>query len=94
VEIAHTSVEFTLPYFPLHVFALSNNSSRDLAMIKEAEGDVNAACDIMLEVYVETFGALSKREKIDFILEQIRLCIAKVRKTNRMLNAHTFKTNS
>jgi 26S proteasome regulatory subunit N5 len=46
-------------------------------MIKEAEGDVAAACDIMLEVYVETFGALSKREKIDFILEQIRLCIAK-----------------
>lgn len=51
--------------------------TRDLAVIKEAEGDVGAACDIMLEVYVETFGALSKREKIDFILEQIRLCIAK-----------------
>ena len=29
-------------------------------------------CACMLEVYVETFGALSKREKIDFILEQIR----------------------
>jgi len=51
--------------------------TRDLARIKEADGDVAAACDIMLDVYVETFGALSKREKIDFILEQIRLCIAK-----------------
>jgi hypothetical protein len=31
----------------------------------------------MLDVYVETYGALSKREKIDFILDQIRLCILK-----------------
>lgn len=29
------------------------------------------ACDAMLELYVETYGALSKREKIDFILEQV-----------------------
>ena len=51
--------------------------TRALAVIKEAEGDIAGACDAMLDVYVETFGALSKREKIDFILEQIRLCILK-----------------
>ena len=46
--------------------------TRKLAGIKEADGDIEGACACMLEVYVETFGALSKREKIDFILEQIR----------------------
>jgi 26S proteasome regulatory subunit N5 len=51
--------------------------TRDVAMIKEADGDINGACDAMLDVYVETYGALSKREKIDFILDQIRLCILK-----------------
>jgi 26S proteasome regulatory subunit N5 len=44
---------------------------------QKANGDVAGACDCMLELYVETYGALSKREKIDFILEQIRLTIAK-----------------
>mmetsp|Transcript_52543 Transcript_52543/g.104313 ORF Transcript_52543/g.104313 Transcript_52543/m.104313 type:complete len:464 (+) Transcript_52543:63-1454(+) len=51
--------------------------TRELAVIKESQGDVAGACDAMLELYVETYGALSKREKIDFILEQVRLCIAK-----------------
>lgn len=46
--------------------------TRKLAGIKEADGDIEGACACMLDVYVETFGALSKREKIDFILEQIR----------------------
>lgn len=51
--------------------------TRSLAVIKEAQGDVAGACEVMLDVYVETFGALTKREKIDFILDQIRLCILK-----------------
>ena len=51
--------------------------TRQLAQIKEADGDIDGATDAMLDVYVETFGALSKREKIDFILEQVRLTILK-----------------
>ena len=56
------------------VFYCINRSvlTRKLAGIKEADGDIEGACACMLDVYVETFGALSKREKIDFILEQIR----------------------
>lgn len=46
-------------------------------MLPQADGDVVGACDAMLDVYVETYGSLSKREKVDFILEQIRLTIAK-----------------
>ena len=32
-----------------------------------------AAADIMQEIHVETYGSLSKREKVEFILEQMRL---------------------
>nr|CAG4643901.1 EOG090X04UV [Lepidurus arcticus] len=51
--------------------------SRRLAEIKEAEGDINEAANIMQELQVETFGSMEKREKVEFILEQMRLCLAK-----------------
>jgi len=51
--------------------------TRQLAVMKEAAGDVTAAADTLQEVHVETYGSLSKREKIDFIEEQIRLTLAK-----------------
>jgi len=38
---------------------------------------VAAAADILQEVHVETYGSLSKREKVEFILEQMRLTLAK-----------------
>eukprot|EP00475_Leptophrys_vorax_P023550 TRINITY_DN3220_c4_g1_i1.p1 TRINITY_DN3220_c4_g1~~TRINITY_DN3220_c4_g1_i1.p1 ORF type:complete len:495 (+),score=101.28 TRINITY_DN3220_c4_g1_i1:110-1594(+) len=46
-----------------------------LARMKEHEGKVKEAAEIMQEVAVETFGAMDKREKIAFILEQVRLCL-------------------
>lgn len=51
--------------------------TRALATIKEEEGDVAAAADILQDVHVETFGTLSKRDKVEFILEQMRLTLAK-----------------
>lgn len=51
--------------------------TRMLAKIKEADGDVAGAADVLQEVHVETYGALTKKEKADFILEQIRLTLAK-----------------
>ncbi|CAM9128460.1 unnamed protein product [Choristocarpus tenellus] len=51
--------------------------TRILAQFKEEEGDVAGAADVMQEVHVETYGALDKREKADFILEQIRLTLGK-----------------
>lgn len=44
---------------------------------KEQGGDVVAAADTLQDVHVETFGALSKREKVEYILEQLRLTLAK-----------------
>ena len=51
--------------------------TRALAIIKEEDGYVAEAADILQEVHVETYGSLSKREKVEFILEQIRLTLAK-----------------
>lgn len=38
-----------------------------------AQGDVNKAADVLQELAVETFGSMERREKTEFILEQMRL---------------------
>ncbi|XP_054807374.1 26S proteasome non-ATPase regulatory subunit 12 homolog A-like [Prosopis cineraria] len=48
---------------------------KKLAKIKEQQGHIAEAADLMQEVAVETFGAMAKTEKIAFILEQVRLCL-------------------
>ncbi|KAF9612229.1 hypothetical protein IFM89_038651 [Coptis chinensis] len=48
---------------------------KKLAKIKESQGLIAEAADLMQEIAVETFGAMAKTEKIAFILEQVRLCL-------------------
>ncbi|XP_027905366.1 26S proteasome non-ATPase regulatory subunit 12 homolog A-like isoform X2 [Vigna unguiculata] len=48
---------------------------KKLAKIREEQGLIDEAADLMQEVAVETFGAMAKTEKIAFILEQVRLCL-------------------
>jgi len=48
-----------------------------LATIKEADGDTEGAANILQEVQVETFGAMERREKTEYILNQMRLVLAK-----------------
>jgi 26S proteasome regulatory subunit N5 len=48
-----------------------------LADIRESDGDVIGAATIMEELQVETYGSMGKREKVELILEQMRLCLAK-----------------
>ncbi|MCL7052028.1 hypothetical protein MKW94_021982 [Papaver nudicaule] len=48
---------------------------RKLAKIKEEQGEIAKAADLMQGIAVETFGAMAKTEKIAFILEQVRLCL-------------------
>lgn len=50
---------------------------RMLAKIREEEGNVSEAASLMQDVQVETIGSMEIREKIEFILESIRLCIEK-----------------
>ncbi|PVD34828.1 hypothetical protein C0Q70_06107 [Pomacea canaliculata] len=51
--------------------------TRTLAKIKEDAGKISEAADILQELQVETFGSMERKEKVDFILEQMRLCLAK-----------------
>lgn len=44
-----------------------------LSDIKKEQGQVQAAADILCELQVETFGSMSRREKTEFILEQVAL---------------------
>lgn len=47
-----------------------------LAQIKEKEGNIDEACKVMQDTQVETLGSMEKKEKTNFILEQIRYCLA------------------
>jgi 26S proteasome regulatory subunit N5 len=49
--------------------------TRQLAQMKELEGNIVEAAEILQEVAVETFGAMAKTEKIAYILDQVRLCL-------------------
>ena len=51
--------------------------TKKVAGIKEAQGNIEEAANIMQELQVETYGSMEKREKIDFLLEQMRLCLLK-----------------
>jgi len=51
--------------------------TRKLAEIREAEGDITEAASVLQELQVETYGSMEKREKVEYILEQMRLCLAK-----------------
>mmetsp|Transcript_10146 Transcript_10146/g.19470 ORF Transcript_10146/g.19470 Transcript_10146/m.19470 type:complete len:459 (-) Transcript_10146:114-1490(-) len=51
--------------------------TKTLAEMKEADGLASEACDILQEVQVETIGSMELKEKAEFLLEQIRLCLVK-----------------
>eukprot|EP00922_Rhytidocystis_sp_ex-Travisia-forbesii_P055631 GHVS01082402.1.p1 GENE.GHVS01082402.1~~GHVS01082402.1.p1 ORF type:complete len:470 (+),score=72.75 GHVS01082402.1:31-1440(+) len=45
------------------------------AQIKETEGAIEEAATLLQEVQVETFGAMERREKAEFVLQQMRLVL-------------------
>lgn len=49
--------------------------TKTLSDIKKEQGDLKAATDILCELQVETFGSMDRREKTEFILAQVALCI-------------------
>lgn len=43
-----------------------------LARLREEEGKIAEASETLQEVAIETFGSMEKREKAEFLLEQVR----------------------
>ena len=50
--------------------------TRLLSPIYEHENKISDAAKTLCELQVETYGSMSRAEKVDFLLEQVRLCIA------------------
>merc|ERR1712048_755928 len=48
-----------------------------IATMKEDEGNVEEAANLLQEVQVEAFGAMDRREKTEYILNQMRLVLLK-----------------
>lgn len=46
-----------------------------LSDIKKQQGNLKSAMEILCELQVETFGSMERREKTEFILAQVALCI-------------------
>lgn len=66
-----------------------------LAAMREADGKVKEAFDLMQEIAVETFGSMDRKQKYDFILEQMRLALAtdqysQAQIISRKINPKTF----
>ncbi len=51
--------------------------TKKVAAYKESQGNIDEAATIMQDLQVETYGSMEKREKIDFLLEQMRMCLLK-----------------
>ena len=69
----------TLRTFTKGKIYMENERSRlthCLAMIHEKDGDVTEAAKIMQELQVETYCFMARKEKVDIIFEQMRLCLA------------------
>jgi len=49
--------------------------TKRLADIKEKNGDIAGACTTLNEIQVETYGSMERREKAEFVLEQMRLLL-------------------
>merc|ERR1711874_258400 len=47
-----------------------------LSLIHETDDNIAEAAKIMQELQVETYGSMERKEKVEMILEQMRLCLA------------------
>lgn len=65
-----------------------------LSKIYENRGDIDAACDIIQDVHVETYGSLSKQEKAEYILEQMRVTLVKKDYIRALIHSRKMNTKT
>lgn len=64
-------------HFQIYVEVERARLTHRLAKLKEEDNDIAGAASAMLELQVETYGSMSRREKASLILEQMRYCLLK-----------------
>lgn len=72
--------------------------TRTLSTILESNGDLVGAAKIMEEIHIEVISSIGNREKIEFLLEQMRLCLAngdsvKTQLFAKKINKNLFKNS-
>ncbi|KAK9461639.1 uncharacterized protein V1516DRAFT_672557 [Lipomyces oligophaga] len=67
--------------------------TRTLAKIKEGQGDIASAADLMCDLQVETYGSMDNREKTEFILEQVQLCVLREDFTQALILSRKISIN-
>ncbi|KAJ1792895.1 proteasome regulatory particle subunit [Coemansia sp. RSA 2399] len=76
----------------IHVEVERARLTRKRVEIYEMHGQTKEACDTLQEIQVETYGSMDRREKTDFILEQMRLCLAKHDYVRMAIISHKINT--
>ena len=51
--------------------------TREVVEMYEADGKIDEAAKIIQEIAIETYGSLENKEKVDFILYQMKLVLAR-----------------
>ena len=54
-----------------------SQTTRDLVEMYEADGKIDEAAKIIQEIQIETYGSLENKEKVSFILYQMKLVLAR-----------------
>ena len=54
-----------------------SETTKELVEMYEADGKIDEAAKIIQEIAIETYGSLENKEKVDFILYQMKLCLAR-----------------
>lgn len=76
VELELISTLRTVTEGKIYVEVERARMTHRLSKMKEEEGLVEEASKIMQELQVETYGSMDRKEKVELILEQMRLCLA------------------
>lgn len=74
-------------------------ATRALASFKESDGSFKEAFELVQEIAVETFSSMERKEKYDFILEQMRLALVteqfnQAQIISRKINPKIFNNDS
>ena len=54
-----------------------SQTTKELVEMYEADGKIDEAAKIIQEIQIETYGSLENSEKVDFILYQMKLVLAR-----------------
>lgn len=82
----------------IHLESERAHLTKILSLILEANGEIAKAYKIMEEVQIEAFSSIGNKEKMDFLLEQMRLSLAnkdsiKTQIISKKINKNLFKNS-